>query len=261
MTRDEREALEQRICNFYCDSANKSVKTTVNYFVKQNIPRRTIYYILNKYLKYGTTKDQPRSGRPLKFSDKILKNIVKSVNNRSGVSQRKIGRRYHVHQSTVSRNLRKRTSIHIRKRQTASKMDSKDQEKRAKRNCGKLYRKLLRGCDLVLDDEKYFTLTGHNVSGNRLFYSTDPSTAPTEIKFRKKKKFEAKIMIWMGISSKGVSDVYVHKSKQGIRQGTYLNECINKRLLPFIDKYHSNRNYLFWQIWRALIIPKLYKNV
>ena len=121
MTRDEREALEQRICNFYCDSANKSVKI---YFVKENIPRRTTYYILNKYLKYGTTKDQPRSGRPLKFSDKILKNIVKSVNNRSGVSQRKIGRRrYHVHQSTVSRKLRKRTSIHIRKRQTPSKMD------------------------------------------------------------------------------------------------------------------------------------------
>ena len=32
-------------------------------------------------------------------------------------------------------------------------MDSKDQEKRAKRNCGKLYRKLLRGCDLLLDDD------------------------------------------------------------------------------------------------------------
>ena len=105
---------------------------------------------MNKYLKYGTTKDQPRSGLPLKFYDKILKNIVKSVNNRSGVSQRKIGRRYHVHQSNVSRHLRKRTSIHIRKRQTPSKMDSKN---RAKRNCGKLYRKLLRGCDLVLDDD------------------------------------------------------------------------------------------------------------
>ena len=56
-------------------------------------------------------------------------------------------------------------------------------------------------------------------------------------------------MIWMA-----VSDVYVHDSKQGIRQGTYLNECINKRLVPFIDKYHSNGNYLFC---RSLIIPKL----
>ncbi|CAF2200473.1 unnamed protein product [Rotaria magnacalcarata] len=95
MTRDEREALSQRICNFYCGSSNKSVKTTVHYFVKQNIPRRTIYYISNKYLRYGIARDQPRSGRPLKLSNKKLNDIVKSVNNRSGISQRKIGRRFH----------------------------------------------------------------------------------------------------------------------------------------------------------------------
>jgi hypothetical protein len=108
MTRDEREALAQRICNFYRDSSNYSVKTTVNYFKKQNIPQSTIYYVLNKYLKHGTTKDLSRS------------------------------------------------------------------------------------------------------------------------------------------ASKGVSDTYVHKSKQAIRQETYLTECINKRLLPFIDKYHQDGNYLFW---------------
>ncbi len=50
----------------------------------------------------------------------------------------------------------------IRKRRTAPKIDSEDQEKRAKKNCGKLYRKLLPGCDLILDDEKIFTLTGNN---------------------------------------------------------------------------------------------------
>ena len=63
MTREEREALEQRICNFYYDSAKKSVKTTVNYFKKQ---RSTIYYVLKKYLQYGTTKDLSRNGRPLR---------------------------------------------------------------------------------------------------------------------------------------------------------------------------------------------------
>ena len=59
------------------------------------------------------------------------------------------------------------------------------------------------------------TLTGHNVSGNRLFYSTDPSTAPTEIKFRSRSKDND----MDGYLVQGVSDVYVHKSKQGIRQG------------------------------------------
>ena len=47
-------------------------------------------------------------------------------------------------------------------------------------------------------------------------------------------------MISMGMSSKGTSDIYVHKSIQAVNQETYLKECINKRLLPFIAKYHSN---------------------
>ena len=34
MTREQSEVLEQRICNFYCDAAKKSVKTTRNYFQK-----------------------------------------------------------------------------------------------------------------------------------------------------------------------------------------------------------------------------------
>ena len=49
MTREEREALSQRICNFYYDSAKKSVKTTVDYFKKQNVPQSTIYYVLKVF--------------------------------------------------------------------------------------------------------------------------------------------------------------------------------------------------------------------
>ena len=147
---------------------------------------------MNEYLSYGTTKDQRRSARPLKLFDKKLNDIVKSVNNRSGISQRKIGRRFHVHHSTISRNFRKRTSICMRKRRTAPKMDSEDQEKRI---VGRRSGKLLPGCDLVLDNEKFFTLTGDNVISNRSFYSTDSTAAATDIKFRKKKKLEPKIMV------------------------------------------------------------------
>ena len=96
-----------------------------------------------------------------------------------------------------------------------------------------------------MDDEKYFKLPGKNVVGNRYFYSTDPVTAPPEINFQCKTKFEPKMMIWMVMSSKGTSDTYVHKSRQAVNQETYLKECINKRLLSFITKYHSNGNYLF----------------
>ena len=74
MTREQREVLSQRICNFYSDAANKSVKTTVNSCKKQNIPQRTVYYMIKKYLGYETTKDLSRSGRPVKLSTKNLLN-------------------------------------------------------------------------------------------------------------------------------------------------------------------------------------------
>ncbi|CAF3388174.1 unnamed protein product [Rotaria socialis] len=246
MTRNEREARLQRICNFYIDSSNNSVKTTVNCFKKQNIPQTTIYNILRKYHQHGTTKYLPKSDRPYKISVKQLDGLVKSVNNWCGLSQRKLGRRFRVHHSTISRTLRKRTSVVIRKRRKAPKMYSEDQENRARKNCGKMYHKLLSGCDVILDDEKYFKLNGNNVGGNTFFYSTNPVTSPPNIKFQKRKKIEPKLTTWMAMSSKWVSDVYIHRSKQAVLQTTYLNECVNKRLLPFIEKYHHNGNYLFW---------------
>ena len=103
MARRQREALSQRICNFYCHTAKKSVKMTVNYFRKQNIHQSTAYYILKIY---ETTKDLPRNGRSVKLSTKYLKTLVKSVNTRRSRSQRQIGRRFPVHHSTISRSLR-----------------------------------------------------------------------------------------------------------------------------------------------------------
>ena len=90
---------------------------------------------MNKYLRYETTKDQPRSDwSSAEIIDNKLKDIVKSVNNRAGISQRKIGRHFHVYHSTISRNFPNRTSIRIRKRGTAPKMDSEDQGKRIVEN-------------------------------------------------------------------------------------------------------------------------------
>ena len=213
MTRQEREDIAKLVCNFYEDAASHSVKATINYFKKRDIPERTIRYILKKYLTYGTTKFLPRKGRPVKINDRLLNELVSTINNKTGLSQRQIARRYNVHQSTISRTLRKRTSVVIRKRRKAPKMNSDNQEKTARKNCGKLYRMILNGCDIILDDEKYFGLSGDNVQCNQRFYTTDPSTTPSDIKY-KKKKFAPKLLIWMAMSSKGVSNVYIHKSKQ-----------------------------------------------
>ena len=56
----------------------------------------------------------------------------------------------------------------------------------------------------------------------------------------------AKLWISMDISSKEMSNVYLHKSKQAIIIDIYLNQCINNRLVPFIEKHYQRKNDIFW---------------
>ena len=108
-------------------------------------------------------------------------------------------------------------------------MDSEEQQGRARKNCDKLYRKLLNDDNLIIDDEKFFKLSGNNALRNRHFYSTDRSVAPLNVRLQQKIKFESKIKVWMAISAKSVSKPYVHRDKQAVNQKIYLIECINRR--------------------------------
>ena len=136
-----------------------------------------------------------------------MNTLVKSANNRCGRSPRKRVGRFRVHHLTISLNLRQRTSIVIRKHEKAPKIDLEKQQRRARKNCGKLYRKLINDYDSIIDDEK---LSGNNTHGNRYLYSIDPSVTPPNIRFQQKTKFESKVMVWMSISAKGVSNVYAY---------------------------------------------------
>ncbi|CAF3969028.1 unnamed protein product [Rotaria sp. Silwood1] len=130
-------------------------------------------------------------------------------------------------------------------RKSAPKYTNNDQERRAQSNCLKLYKILKPNVQLILDDEKYFTLGG-NSSSNRYYYTTDPNTTPPNVKFKRKKKYEEHLLVWMAISSKGKSSIYTHRSKLAIKEGPYLNECLCKRLYPFIKKHHQNDEFILF---------------
>ena len=53
-------------------------------------------------------------------------------------------------------------------------------------------------------------------------------------------------MVWMAISSRGRSSVYFVPSGLGVGKNVYIEECVKKRLVPFIKEYHPDGNYVFW---------------
>ena len=69
---------------------------------------------------------------------------------------------------------------------------------------------------------------------------------PENVLIRPKAKYEPKLLIWIAISERGLSQPYFRRSGLAINQNVYLNECIIKRLIPFINAKHSDNNYLFW---------------
>ena len=97
----------------------------------------------------------------------------------------------------------------------------------------------------ILDDESYFDLNGHDFfGGQRYSFSGSPDNVSDAIRYRFKEKFGKKLMIWAAISQHGVSDIYFHESKGAVNSEIYIEECIKKRLTPFIMEHDKRIIFL-----------------
>ena len=98
-----------------------------------------------------------------------------------------------------------------------------------------------------MDDEKYFTFAGHNMPGNAGYYSNNKQTCPESVRFAGKPLYPKKILVWVAISERGLSKVLIRPSQSAaINSDIYISECLQKRLIPFLHKYHTDLNYIFW---------------
>ena len=100
--------------------------------------------------------------------------------------------------------------------------------------------------ELIMDDEKYFLLQDQSALINRAFYTSDKRTTIPQVKFKRTQKFEAKILVWIAISEKGISKSFFSKQKQAVSQTTYLNRYIIAPLIPFSKSHHNKEKVLFW---------------
>ena len=245
MTRSEREHLAKRIVQHYTNIAKKKKSITVNHFLAENIPRQTIYSIIRKYDDSGTVGDRPRYGRPRKMCSGQLTCLKRLVNHKTGISLRQIAKKFNVHRRTIQREFDD-MGIRYRKKKRAPRYTVKQMEEvptRARR----LYRTLLSNdFELIMDDEKYFTLTNESMSTNRGFYTSDPSITPSDVKFKRTQKYCTKVLVWIAISENGISKPFFSKQAQAINEITYLKHCIKARLMSFIKTYHNKENILFW---------------
>jgi hypothetical protein len=134
------------------------------------------------------------------------------------------------------------------KRKSAPKVTEKQklEQRRRLNKLIKSHMKPSKGLEVIMNDESYFELDGANYHENSYYYAEDGQEVPENIKFKSKAKYPIKVMVWLAISAKGRSNALFMKSRGNVNAKVYKTECITKRLMPFIRKFHRDQNFIFW---------------
>lgn len=156
----------------------------VNMFEGPNISRATIYRTIRECEEGIPCVNLPKSGRPRVLTDVRAGRLRESAKERVGVSTRRLGRRFGVSHMTAHREIR-RSGMSFRKRRKCPKYTAA-QLQRIPRCCRALrVQHFLNHRVIVLDDEKYFTLSNSEIKGNDGFYTEDFNAAPDNVKYKK----------------------------------------------------------------------------
>ena len=100
----------------------------VNHFLKEGYPRSTIYSTINRLQNEESIEDKKKTGRPTSWTSTRKNKLKRLTNNRKGVSQRQLGRKFGVSPMTICRQLSK-MNISCHKREKTPKNTEKQAEK------------------------------------------------------------------------------------------------------------------------------------
>lgn len=241
----KQEQKRKQIYEFYLANRSRGKPFTLEHFKHFNISRRGIYKILKRADNDSRHERVRGSGRVAKImTPKSIKRLKTMFDHSDRVSTRQAARKFRCTQPHIVKTLAKYTDIAVYKKQNIP--DRKDcQKERIKKCIDRLYRNS-QGKSIILDDESYFTLSHSTINGNDIYYSSDRNKTPASDKYRKKRKFEPKVLVWIAASEKGLSEPFFVPSGLAVNQLIYKKDCIEKRLVPFINAHHADGNYVFW---------------
>ena len=150
-------------------------RTTVRHFIAEGVQTSTVYRIINRYLTRGSTKHKKGGGRPRRIRTSFARaRLRRLTNHQTGIiSQRALASRFSCSQAYIICKVIKRLKIRCRKRVKAPMYKNDAAIREAKKMCRRLYNKF-KNLDFVIDDEKYFGLSGFQMSGNRFITSLTP---------------------------------------------------------------------------------------
>ena len=238
----ERQTIAKLVVQFYVKTAKFDKSLTVKHFHQMNENKNTIYKIIQRFEKTGSADFKRKTGRKRTVSTpRVARKVVKKMLN-SNASVRKTAREVGLPKSTVQL-IKQREGLKTNKCPKAPKL-TENQIKRAKTNSRKILRQSANKI-LILDDKTYVPADISDVKTNSYFDYINKCEVSFDVRFSGVSKFPSQYLVWQAADEKGnVSEPYVKFGT--LKADEYLEECLIRRLLPFIQKYHKNSGIVFW---------------
>ena len=101
-----KEKVRDSVAIFYKLNHNKGKSYTYKHFKHSGLSRAVIYKILSRFDENGNVDRKSGSGRPKILSKENQKKLLKDVNHKSGVSQRKLASKYGVSHVTIGKTIK-----------------------------------------------------------------------------------------------------------------------------------------------------------
>jgi hypothetical protein len=229
------------------ESPSRTAKETAQLFARTSgRPYNSVRRALDNAVLRGTPTFKPKNkpGHRVRADIVQAKAAVRQLYIESPecpvrVAASKVG----VTKSTLQ-NLKKRLGIKTRVKKNAPRY-VKDQAPRAKKNCRRIVEKLLPGRVLLMDDESYVPLNPQDVRNKRFVSEVPGHPVADAQRVTTKAKFGGKVLVWTTIAEGGLTSDSFYSTKTMTGQ-VYLEECLKKILLPFIDANWRRADVLFW---------------
>ncbi|CAM4746049.1 unnamed protein product [Rotaria magnacalcarata] len=176
------------------------------------------------------------TGRPKTIRTKAaIQKVKHRLNKRKSVSSRKLVRELSISRTSVRRILKDDLGLHAYKVQNEPMLTDEHKEKRIQ--FANWIRNNFRKEDtmrILFSDEKMFDIDGVYNSQNDRIWAVDRSEADIKGGTRQKRKFPQKIMVWLGVCSKGVSPLVIFEN------GTVDHDRYIKEVLPIALKFGND---------------------
>jgi inhibitor of nuclear factor kappa-B kinase subunit alpha len=175
-------------------------------------------------------------GRPKTIRTKAAIRKIKSrVERRKSVSSRKIARELGISRTSVRRILKNDLELQAYKIQKEPLLTDEHKEKRMKfANWIRTNFRKEGTMNILFSDEKMFDIDGVYNSQNDRIWAANRSEADIKGGIRQKRKFPQKVMVWLGVCSKGVSPLVIFEN------GTVNHERYIKEVLPVALKFGND---------------------